>query len=456
MKITIHEAITKYQEGKLEEAERLYRVVLKADRTNLDANNNLGVLLFNLGRFDEAEKYYRKAIEFKPDFLQAYFNLGNTLNILGRFDEAEAFCNKALELKPDFIEGHFNLGNILFNLNKLEEAKTSFNKAIKLKLDYVEAHNNLANTLTKMKRFDEAEIAYKKAIELNPDFVDAHNNLGTLLHQLGKYDAAEKSFSKAIELNPDTPEVYNNLANTFQEICKLDEAKVNYKKAIQLKPDFELARKNLDLVLRQEKLLFKIAQISKANKSDKDFVTRLSSSPFITYRGVETELLKDVYKLNFKKLDTLRNKDARYGNGKTTDFYFLQNNTPIIKNLAEDLNNIMKQAVKSDIHINDSFLNIYGAGSGSIPHAHINDFDRIKGLIKQKYSLTYYLSLGDQNCSEPGNLKIHNRDTTFTIQKEILLSKGMIVILPADTMHSAVYNGKTDRVMVGINFYSLL
>jgi len=31
----------------------------------------------------------------------------------------------------------------------------------------------------------------------------------------------------------------------------------------------------------------------------------------------------------------------------------------------------------------------------------------------------------------------------------------MITIIPSSRMHSAVYGGKTDRVMIGVNFYSL-
>ena len=40
--------------------------------------------------------------------------------------------------------------------------------------------------------------------------------------------------------------------------------------------------------------------------------------------------------------------------------------------------------------------------------------------------------------------------------EDILPCEGMITIIPASRMHSAVYGGKTDRVMIGINFYSLL
>ena len=195
--------------------------------------------------------------------------------------------------------------------------------------------------------------------------------------------------------------------------------------------------------------IFEARKSMKKNKvSGIDSGMALTSNPFITHRNVETKLLKDLYKVKFKELN--KTKDARYGNGKCSDFKFLENDFPIIKNIKEDLINIMKQAVKSDIFIFDSFLNIYGAGSGSTPHDHIRRFEKTQGLINQKYSLTYYLSVGDQNCSEPGNLQLQDPC------EEIKLSKGAIVIIPSTRKHSAVYNGGEDRVMIGVNFFSLI
>jgi hypothetical protein len=111
---------------------------------------------------------------------------------------------------------------------------------------------------------------------------------------------------------------------------------------------------------------------------------------------------------------------------------------------------IMRQAVRSEIYIYESFLNIFNNGSGSIPHDHVFSFDKINNLINQKFSLQYYLSVGDQTCSEPGIFKLNDPD------EEILPSNGMIMVIPASRLHSAVYNGKVDRVMIGVNFYSLL
>ena len=72
MKITYNQAITAHLEGRLKEAEQLYRSILENHPTNLNVYNNLGALMQELGRFDEAEISYKKAIELKPDYGYAH------------------------------------------------------------------------------------------------------------------------------------------------------------------------------------------------------------------------------------------------------------------------------------------------------------------------------------------------------------------------------------------------
>ena len=109
------------------------------------------------------------------------------------------------------------------------------------------------------------------------------------------------------------------------------------------------------------------------------------------------------------------------------------------------------EAVQSEIFIFDSFYNILRSGGGLTPHVHLGDLDKDINfnLGKQKYSLVYYLDAGDQNCSDPGILKLYEPS------EDILPCDGMITIITADRPHSVVYRGKTDRVMIGVNFYSL-
>ena len=454
MEIMINQAITAHQEGRLKEAEQLYRSILENQPTNLIVRNNLGVLQFNLGRPDEAEASYRKVIELKPDYVEAHYNLGNTLKELGRYDEAEASYKRAIELKPDYTLAHNNLGNTLKELGRFNEAEASYKRAIELKPDYVEAHYNLGVILYNLDRFNEAETSFKKVIELKPDYTSVYYNLGVALQNLDRFDEAEASYRKEIELKPDNEAAHNNLGSTLQNLSKYDEAETSFKKAIELKPDYETAHNNLEVLLKEKNLLgsiFKTRKYIKKNKvSSIESSVGLTSNPYITHRNVEVSLLKDFYNNKFKKLDKTGKKDARYGDGKCSDFKFFKNDSLVIKNIEADLISIMKKAVKSDVHIFDSFLNIFQAGSGTTPHAHITNFDKTQGFVKQKYSLTYYLSVGDQNCSQPGNLKL------YSPYEEIKLSEGMVVIIPAERKHCAVYDGKKDRVMIGVNFYSLL
>ena len=311
---------------------------------------------------------------------------------------------------------------------------------------------NQAITAHQEGRLEEAELLYRSILKIYPGHFIILNNLSIILQHYSKFDEAEKNIKKAIELKPDYAEAHNNLGAVLRDLGRLDEVETSFRKAIELKPDYAEAHNNLDVLLKEKYLLDYICETKKIYKKNKvssvDSSVGLTSNPFITHRNVETKLLKDLYKSELIELDKI--KDARYGNGRCSDFKFLESDFPIIKNIKEDLIKIIRSAVKSDVFIFSSFLNIYGPGSGAIPHNHIRNFDKNQGLINQKYSLTYYLSVGDQNCSEPGNLQLYD---PF---EEIKLSDGTIVIIPATKKHGAVYGGKTDRIMIGINFYSVL
>ena len=157
-----------------------------------------------------------------------------------------------------------------------------------------------------------------------------------------------------------------------------------------------------------------------------------SLSRIILSRAVEADLIASLYRMDFHELDKKKGRvllasgkaDARYGNGKCSpDFSLFQDSSSVIQKLSEDLTRIMMEAVKSDVYVYDSFFNILGAGGGTTPHRHINELDKDIGfnLEKDKYSLVYYLSVGDQDCSEPGILKLYDPD------EEIIPGEGMIV-----------------------------
>ena len=85
--------------------------------------------------------------------------------------------------------------------------------------------------------------------------------------------------------------------------------------------------------------------------------------------------------------------------------------------------------------------------TGAIRHNHIVKGDKLFNLYLHKYSLVYYLDIGDQKGEDPGILKLYEPE------EEILPTNGMIVIINGKIEHSVSYRGIKDRVMIGVNFY---
>ena len=401
------------QDKQIDKAKLVYEKALTFNPKSAEISNNLGSIAKDVGDWMAALQHFENALEISPNNAEAHSNLGVTLTKLGRLDEAEASCRRAIELKPDYAKAHNSLGETLYEKNRLDEAEASLAKATVLKPNFAEAYNALGATLIELGRLDEAEASLKQAVVLKPDFALAHSNLSIVLYQMGYEDLALESIENAIDIDPET--------------------------------------KHFALLLNVIKSR-KGSKESGATISDTkapDTLKGLASNPFILNRPVEAELIPKLYEID-SSLEKKSKGDARFGT-RSSGFNLFEDHHLIIQTLAADLKKIMMEAVKSEIYIYDSFFNILGAGGGTTPHTHLSRFDKETGLNlgRQKYSLVYYLSVGDQNCSEPGMLKLYEP------AKDILPGEGMITIIPANRMHSAVYGGQTDRVMIGVNFYGL-
>jgi len=294
-------------------------------------------------------------------------------------------------------------------------------------------------------KIQEAEKIFKSLSNHHPSDHEVIHLLGITYQLLNKIDEAIVYYKKAIDIKPNFAEAHKNLGNMFYKLGKINEAEPCYKKSIQLDPKLEEAKINLEIVLEQKKVL---EWISKNKNLKKNTQRKTLKNPFITKRKVELNLLDQLYKI--QTLDLEETKDIRFGNGKcSSDLKLFEKKNKIIESVSVDIINIIKKIIGSEIYIAESFFNILKTGSGTKPHKHLAPFDKQTGIDKQKYSLTYYVSVGDQTGKEPGILKLYDP------HEDILPSDGTLVIIPSGRTHSSFYDGKKDRVMIGVNFYSL-
>lgn len=309
----LQQGIAAHKEGKLQDAERLYRAILQSQPSHPDANHNLGLLAVSVNKAEAALPLFKNALEANPRIEQFWLSyidalikekqFDNAKEILeqgkkegvdagklnslkaqivpipqtenansaspsqkqldslledyqnGRFNEAEKL---AVSLTQEFPKHQFGwkvLGAVLGQTDRKSEAVDANQKAVQLFPQDAVAHSNLGVTLKALGRLDEAEASYTQAIALKPDYAEAHSNLGNMLRELSRFEEAEASLRQAIALKPGYAEAHNSLGVALQELGRLDEAEASYTQAIALKPDYSDAYLNLcELLERRNKL----------------------------------------------------------------------------------------------------------------------------------------------------------------------------------------------------------
>lgn len=210
MSARIQKAVTLHQQGRLQEAARIYRQVLRAQPTDVDCLHLLGVIETQQGNFRSSLELIERAIRLSPGQAAFHANRGIALRHLGRLEAALASQDAAIALQPGFAEAHCNRGAVLQELERFEDALASSDRAIAIRPDYAKAHSNRGNALQKLGRFDEALVAYSRAIALQPGAAEAHSNRGNLYSELKQYQAALADFERAIELSPAYADAYWN------------------------------------------------------------------------------------------------------------------------------------------------------------------------------------------------------------------------------------------------------
>ena len=311
MELTIEQAlqqgIAAHKEGKLEEAERLYRAILQSQPAHPDANHNLGVIAVSVDKANVALPLFKTALEANPKMEQFWLSYIDALIKEKQFDNAKAVLEQGKKEglsgdKVDAVETQItpttqvnepklavqkkslalsDKRKKLAKSKKQKKAKKQNLKAIspsgtEIK-SLLEHYQNgqyddaekLAKSITQefpkhqfswkvlgvvlkeTGRVRESLVASQKSVQLAPQDAEAHHNLGVTLQELGKLGKAEASYMQAIVLKPDLADAHNNLGNTLKELGRLGEAEASYIQAIILKPDYAEAHNNLGITLKE-------------------------------------------------------------------------------------------------------------------------------------------------------------------------------------------------------------
>ncbi len=272
------------QEQKPQLAIPLLSEIVSLDPKNVNAQGNLGVLLFFQGKYPEAIPHMRSALELQPelwrilallgiaekrtgdaalaqtDLGKAFANVDDKkvqveagLELLelqaasGQLDQALSVAAKLRELAPENPQIVF----ATFHIARRLMDQTLLNMMIAAP-DSPEMHMMMAGELSRQGNQTDAIAQYREAIRLNPNLPGAHFELAEQLKTAtdpALNAEAEAEYKAAIQVNAYDEKAWRELGRILAAKGDFKRAEEHYRNALSLDPKDSEAKTGLATVL---------------------------------------------------------------------------------------------------------------------------------------------------------------------------------------------------------------
>lgn len=224
------------QSGMIQQAESLYRDVIKQAPEAWDVRQQLAMLFATTGRADEAAKQFRLIVQANPTHAASHANLATALSESDRLDEAIKEFQRALTLNPNMLAARIAFAETLRRAKRLDEAADSFKAVLDQDKVNHSAFNGLGLVYRDMGDLPRALECFEHAVGLAPKIPDYRINFGITLKRSKLNEFAAEQLHEAVKLKPNWLEAVVLLGESLQEQHRLDEAKECFERAQQIKP----------------------------------------------------------------------------------------------------------------------------------------------------------------------------------------------------------------------------
>ncbi len=236
-------------QGRLTEAEGLYRQVLARDRRNADALHLLGILMHQTARTAEGIESIRRAIMIDGR-AQFYENLANVYSDTREFELAVECLRKACVLDSRAVGARLRLARFLNGeLSRSAEAVEVLRGVLVIQPNNGEALADLAVALHRLGERKAAIEYYEKALGVCPNNADLLCNCGIALNELDQYDRAVALFERGLQLQPRHATLWYNLGLAQMTHGRIEEAVKALRAALEINPDYAVANFYLSVLL---------------------------------------------------------------------------------------------------------------------------------------------------------------------------------------------------------------
>ena len=216
----LERAIGLHNAGRLDDAEALYRDVLRDEPGHQAALHLSGVIAHQRGRYREAVTLIEKALAGGATTAAIHTNCGLAYRALGELEPAARHIASAIALDPESADAHFSYALVLWDQGLPQAAALHFEIVLELRKDSPEVNLYLGRI-----RLDEDKPALaaeylRAAARLRPDHAEAHYLLARALIALGDTRGALQSAVAALKLRPEDGPAADLAAKASFELCR--------------------------------------------------------------------------------------------------------------------------------------------------------------------------------------------------------------------------------------------
>ncbi len=238
------QALALHRQGRLAEAEKLYRKLAGRGPHGFDAQHMLGLVLLQRGALPAAAQALHRAIALNSRVAAAHNNLGTCRQRQGQLAEALASHEAALALDPGYVEALYNRGVVLGRLGRGAEALASYEAALTLAPAHARAQNNRGILLRERGQPAAALAAFDAALAAQPGFAEAAANRGNALRDLGRAAEALASYDQAFALGLESADTWFHHGNLLAAAQRYAAAVTSFDRALALQPGLAAAAVN--------------------------------------------------------------------------------------------------------------------------------------------------------------------------------------------------------------------
>ena len=215
-----------YLAREYDRAERYLSELAREQLAYADVYDMLGVIYHQQGRLIDAETVFKEALRINPAYTEAALNLAVTLNDLGKYRDAKEIYERAMAASK----------NSPRHLDPFAKGKIA------------NMHADVGAAYHAVGLFEDAVREYERALALCPKFVDIRTKLGATFREMGNIVAAVREFERVKTENPRFAGGRLHLGLSYYAQGRREEAAAEWQQVLDMAPDNKSAQMYLAMV----------------------------------------------------------------------------------------------------------------------------------------------------------------------------------------------------------------